>query len=363
MFENILRIIPPVLLAIVVSIKSGMAEGSSDWLTTFVTILVAILLEAMPFVLLGSLISGAIEVFVPKEQIARIVPKNRFQAVLLFGLLGFLFPVCECGIVPVIRRLLKKGVPLSCGVTYLLSAPIVQPVVLVATFVAFNGSWKIAGLRVLGGYLIAVIVGLLASVFMDKEPHKYIAFDMDAHVVDDCGCGHDHHDHEDCGCEHDHSHDLAPGTDDGAPAQTTGFSKLVFVLQHASEEFLSTGYYLIFGALMAAAMQTFIGQDLLVKIAHGPVVAALVMMVLAFTLSLCSAADAFVAAAFTQFSVASRMAFLVMGPMVDIKLLAMYSGFLTKRATGFIFGLATVLSFAYAMALTVLGAHWSALLK
>jgi uncharacterized membrane protein YraQ (UPF0718 family) len=128
-------------------------------------------------------------------------------------------------------------------------------------------------------------------------------------------------------------------------------AKVESVLTHSSEEFLTTGYYLIFGALLAAAMQTFIGQSALTQLGHGPVLGTLVMMALAFTLSLCSAADAFVAATFSQFSIAARMGFLVMGPMVDIKLVAMYNGFLSRKATFFVFGMAALLTFVYAMAI------------
>jgi len=130
---------------------------------------------------------------------------------------------------------------------------------------------------------------------------------------------------------------------------------MVSIFKSAKSDFLSTGYYLIFGALLAAGMQTFISQGVLAKIGHGPILSVLVMMTLAFTMSLCSAADAFVAAAFTQFSLSSRLAFLVMGPMVDIKLLAMYNGFLSKKATAFVFGFATLFAFVYAMALHLIG--------
>jgi uncharacterized membrane protein YraQ (UPF0718 family) len=154
------------------------------------------------------------------------------------------------------------------------------------------------------------------------------------------------------GHDHDHEHD-----DHHHETPDTAIGRIDYVLKHAAEEFLSTGYYLIFGAFLAAAMQTFIGQSVLTKLGNGPVTSALVMMGLAFTLSLCSAADAFVAAAFTQFTIPARMAFMVMGPMVDIKLVAMYNGFLSRRATFFVFGSATLLAFVYAQALRLVGFH------
>ncbi|MCL6628510.1 MAG: permease, partial [Armatimonadetes bacterium] len=131
--------------------------------------------------------------------------------------------------------------------------------------------------------------------------------------------------------------------------------KVCSAIRHAADDFLSTGSHLIFGAFIAAGMQTFISQDALVRLGHGPIVGTLVMMTIAFVISLCAVADAFVAAAFVQFPIAARMAFMVMGPMVDIKLLAMYSGFLSRKATTFVFGLAAACAFAYAMFLRHIG--------
>jgi uncharacterized membrane protein YraQ (UPF0718 family) len=348
---NIQRFLP--LIVVYVLLQTITGQGVTSWLTTFATFFCAILLEAMPFMLIGAVISGAIEVFVPRETLARWVPRNRFLAVLMFGLMGIAFPICECGIVPVIRRLLKKGVPLSCGITYLLAAPIVQPIVFGATLVAFMGSWRVALYRVIGGYAIAVIVGTLSIFYLDPQTKQHLMFNASESedAQEECSChDHDHEHAEDCGCDHTDS-DCGCGEDSPAGPR----AKAEFVLKHAAEDFLSTGSYLIFGAFIAAAMQTFVGQDVLAKIGHGPILAPLVMMALAFTLSLCSAADAFVATSFSQFTIASRMAFLVMGPMVDIKLLAMYNGFLSKKATAFIFGSASVLAFCYALLLRTMG--------
>jgi uncharacterized protein len=122
----------------------------------------ALIFEGIPFVLLGSLISGMIAAFIPSRVITGLLPKNRFAAILISGLLGIIFPVCECGIVPIVRRLLQKGLPLSCGVTYMLAAPIVNPIVIFSTFFAFRGQTPAlnTGLRVGLGYLVAALVGL-----------------------------------------------------------------------------------------------------------------------------------------------------------------------------------------------------------
>jgi len=118
----------------------------------------ALVFEGVPFILLGSLISGVIGSFVPARVITGLLPKSRFPAILVSGFLGVVFPVCDCGIVPVVRRILKKGVPLSCGITYMLASPIVNPLVIFSTIIAFQGQAPLlnAGLRIGFGYFIAV---------------------------------------------------------------------------------------------------------------------------------------------------------------------------------------------------------------
>src|SRR5260370_25275119 len=125
----------------------------------------ALAFEGLPFVLVGSLISGFIAAFVPSRVITRFLPKNRFLATLVSGLLGLIFPVCECGVVPVVRRLLDKGLPLSCGITYMLASPIVNPLVAISTYAAFRAQQPglNTGIRLIGGYLVAVIVGVAGS--------------------------------------------------------------------------------------------------------------------------------------------------------------------------------------------------------
>src|ERR1700745_4484546 len=125
----------------------------------------ALAFEGLPFVLVGALVSGVIAAFVPSRVITRFLPKNHLLANLMSGLLGLIFPVCECGVVPVVRRLLDKGFPLYCGLTYMLASPIVNPLVAIRTYAAFRAQQP--GLntvvRLVCGYLVAVAVGLVAS--------------------------------------------------------------------------------------------------------------------------------------------------------------------------------------------------------
>lgn len=252
------------------------------------SIFISILIEAIPFILIGVILSGIIQMFVSEEMIARIMPKNRFLAVLFGALAGVLFPACECGIIPITRRLLLKGVPLHAGVAFMLTAPIINPIVLFSTYIAFGNRWSVVFYR--GGLALAVslIIGVILSYqFKDTQ------------LLKPDEPGHHHH-------------------------HGTLLQKLGGTLRHAIDEFFSVGKYLIIGAFIAAAMQTYVKTSTLLAIGQNDVSSSLVMMGLAFVLSLCSEVDAFIASSFSStFSLGSLIAFLVFGAMVDIKNLLM----------------------------------------
>ena len=261
------------------------------------SIFISILIEAIPFILIGVILSGIIQMFVSEEMIARIMPKNRFLAVLFGALAGVLFPACECGIIPITRRLLLKGVPLHAGVAFMLTAPIINPIVLFSTYSAFGNRWSVVFYR--GGLALAVslIIGVILSYqFKDNQLLK----------PDEPGHHHHHH--------------------------GTLLQKLGGTLRHAIDEFFSVGKYLIIGAFIAAAMQTYVKTSTLLAIGQNDVSSSLVMMGLAFVLSLCSEVDAFIASSFSStFSLGSLIAFLVFGAMVDIKNLLMMLAAFKKR--------------------------------
>lgn len=260
------------------------------------SIFISILIEAIPFILIGVILSGIIQMFVSEEMIARIMPKNRFLAVLFGALAGVLFPACECGIIPITRRLLLKGVPLHAGVAFMLTAPIINPIVLFSTYIAFGNRWSVVFYR--GGLALAVslIIGVILSYqFKDNQ------------LLKPDEPGHHHH-------------------------HGTLLQKLGGTLRHAIDEFFSVGKYLIIGAFIAAAMQTYVKTSTLLAIGQNDVSSSLVMMGLAFVLSLCSEVDAFIASSFSStFSLGSLIAFLIFGAMVDIKNLLMMLAAFKKR--------------------------------
>ncbi|MFJ5715082.1 permease [Neobacillus sp. NPDC093127] len=278
------------------------------------TIFISILIEALPFVTLGVLISGIIQIFVTEEMIAKIMPKNKVLAVIFASFLGILFPSCECGIVPIVSRLVAKGVPISAGIAFMLTAPIINPVVLFATYIAFGSDWKMPIFRSIGALVVAFAVGILIAYRYKGNPFK------ESH--------------------HNHHHD----------EKTTVMRKIWQTLEHAVEEFFSMGKYLVIGSLIAAAVQTYVKTTTLVAIGQGPVSSSLVMMTLSFILSLCSEADAFIASSFrTTFSTGSLLAFLVFGPMVDIKNLMMMLATFKKRLVFMIVSAVFAVVFVYSL--------------
>jgi len=263
-------------------------------LNLFATVFLGIFIEAIPYLLFGTLISGLVEVFLDRDSMARFISKRPVPAAITGALMGLVFPVCECGVIPLTRRLFHKGLPLPAGIAFLLAAPVFNPIVIFSTSAAFGWGpmlmWRV-GLSL----FIAIVVGLVFAV--EQDPSNVLR-PMLMSV----------HDHE-----HTHNETLSFG------------DKLQQALLICADEFFEMGRYLILGAMLAAGLQTFIPQTSLLAIGSGQILSVLVMIALAVILSICSTVDAFVALSFVgTFSFGSILSFLVFGPMVDIKSTLMY---------------------------------------
>jgi len=304
----------------------------SPLIQTVSVVFVAIVLEAFPFMLIGSLVGGIIEVYVPRERVTALMPARGPWTVFIAAGLGVIFPVCECAVVPVVRRLLRKGVPFSAGVAYLLGGPIANPIVAVSTAVAYKFDWVVVLIRVGVGYAIAVGVGTLMGALF--EGRKGLVGDLNQD---------DDHDHA-----HEHDHCDAGRGEGAGPAS----SRPAMALRHAAEDFLSVGRFLVIGAFLAALIQNLLTRGSLVGLTENPAMSILAMMALAVCLNLCSEADAFVAASFrTLLPMAGQMAFMTLGPILDVKLLLMYLSLFRKRA---IVTLATLSALAVFVAMMIL---------
>ncbi len=305
-------------LAVVIVLSLALIGTGNDFstiLSIFSTRFLGIFIEAIPFLLLGTVASGLIDNFVSPDDIARWVPRNPVLATLAGTFMGFLFPVCECGVVPVVRRLYTKGLPMSVGVTFLLAAPAINPIVLVSTYVAFGFGTVLIGRFVITA-VVAMAVGLVFA--FAARPQDVLRPTSLAPVMGGDGFG----------------DEFAEGV---IPLYASAPRKpLVIGLRDsiiaAGDEFFEMGRYLILGSLLAAAMQTLISQDVLLALGRGPIISVIVMQLLAFVLSVCSTVDAFLALAFAgTFTTGSILAFLTFGPMVDIKSTLMFLGVFKRR--------------------------------
>lgn len=330
----------------------------------------AVFLEALPFLVLGSLVSACMEVFVPRAWVERRAPKS-LPGALAFGVaLGTVLPTCECGVVPVVRRMLSKGVPVPAAVAYMLAAPVVNPVVMVSTWVAFRGDVLMTGLRAAVVAVTAVAVGISVRRMA-----------VDGALRPDAGsasplCG--------CGCGHDHAAEHCAPTSPAAPllprfgeVQAAGMASVSAggvqavpvpaaaplsrmalahgVARHMTADLLDACAWLLPGALAAATFRAFTPPEALFLFMDTPALAIPAMMGLAVLLSVCSEADAFVAASFVGFPASARLAFVALGPMLDLKLMAMYGAAFRRGLVLRLVVLPTICVWAACMLLAGLG--------
>ncbi len=279
-------------------------------ISNFLTLFSSILWEAMPFIVLGAVIAGILEEFLPQQAITRFLPKQVLPAVMIGAVLGLVFPMCECGIVVVMRRLLRKGLPLSCCIAYMLAGPIINVVVIFSTWVAFAPHGigpEVVGLRVGFGFVVAVLTGLVVQVQYRKYGNDLLtATALPQPVRPEAPA--------------------APGTTPVAPRKKTAMDRLGNISGTALHDFVDITVFLILGAVLAATVKMQLGNDRIDALSQEqPLVAIPGMMLMAVLMCLCSEADAFVAASFTNMHISAKIAFLVLGPMLDLKLLLMFT--------------------------------------
>jgi uncharacterized protein len=307
------------VLALAAVLLRLLEPGRIAWIQAFLIVFGSLVVQAMPFVLIGAFASAAIEVFVPVNALERVAGLPRPLQLPAAALAGLAFPICECGSVPVARRLAARGLTPSAAVTFMLAAPVLNPVVIASTFVAYrtrSSLWTMVIGRFALGMLVAIVVGWVLGSRSKDEVLRPRSEETHAVLVE-------------------------PGPPEARWRR--------FFL-HTGNDFLFMGRYLLVGAAAAAMVQTFLPASLVSRVAGTPVLDIAVMMGLATVLSLCSESDAFVAASFVQFGPAAQLAFLVSGPMIDLKLGALYAGTFRK---GFLPMLVVTV-----FATTLVGAMW-----
>lgn len=321
----------------------------------------SVLFEGLPFLLLGSLISGLVDVFVSSERLARMLPKNTAAGVMLSGLLGLIFPMCECGSVIVIRRFIRKGLPISFAITYMLGAPIVSPVVALSTFAAFKGQdpWLMTILRLALGYGIAVAAGAIVGRMSQKTvlhprlladlPRQRSGLRFAAAPLAMTGSPAPAAEELPAAREEAGIAAAAQGLDRDFGDVAAGASlgrKLLMTVRSATADFLDVTFFFVIGVAITSVFNTAVHQEALTPLATQPLLAVVSLMGLAALLALCSTTDAFVAATFTQFPLSAKLAFLVFGPVFDLKLFWLY-GIIFRRRFVVVLSLALFATIAF----------------
>ena len=252
-------------------------------------IFMSIFFESLPFLLLGSLISSIIETYVSNETIAKIIPKNKVLGSIVGVCLGFFIPACDCAVIPISKRLLKKKVPINVAISFMLASPIINPVVLLSTYQAFyKTNSEILWYRLIFGIIISLLIGIIMGIIFGKK-------EVTTNDHDEC----DH-------CEEKKVRCLK--------------NDILSIFKHTAFDMFEVVKYLMFGALLASLVQVLLPRNILITFNNNKILSILTLMIFAYLISLCSTSDSFIGKSLlTSFSKESIIAYLLLGPMIDIK--------------------------------------------
>jgi uncharacterized protein len=343
---------------------------TSNQISSGFTLFLSLLVEAIPFLLLGVLVSGLLLLFVDERRLAAILPRHPFWGALAGGMLGFLFPVCECGNVPVARRLLTQGVPAPVAMGFLLAAPTINPVVVWVTWTAFRDQPEIVILRVVFSLVIAVTVGCVFSSQPNLKP--FLQPGVAALIPSPTGAKTSTG--KTSGKAANLTLDAASGTEasllqsgtfwldkPGQPLRVEDVQlasegvgvagkpwrdRWNLFLDNTIQELRELGGILVLGSLFAAVIQVAVPREMVLSLGQGPIISILVMMILGGIISICSTVDSFFALAFAStFTSGSLLAFLVFGPMFDLKSFGLLLTIFRPRAILYILALVAQMTF------------------
>ena len=274
-------------------------------------IFISIFFESLPFLLLGSLISSIIETYVSNERLAKIIPKNKILGSIVGVCLGFFLPACDCAVIPVSKRLLKKKVPVNVAISFMLASPIINPVVLLSTYYAFyKTNPSIFWYRLIFGIVISLLIGIIMGIIFGK---KEVIINS---IEDDC-CNCHNHEH-DCNEELLDGHDCHCHHEEYKYRSTKG--NIISIFKHTAYDMFEVVKYLMFGALIASLVQVLLPRSILMIFNNNQILSIITLMLLAYLISLCSTSDSFVGKSLlSSFSQGSIIAYLLLGPMIDIK--------------------------------------------
>ena len=296
-----------IYLITMTTLDNNVYSEFSDKFKKFYNVFISILIQGFPFILIGSFVSAIIQICISRDRFMKIFPKNIFLSCIVAAFAGLLFPICDCGTIPVVRGLIKKKVPIAAGVTFMLAAPIVNPIAIISTIYAFQGMKSVVIYRVIAGIIIAISVGLIMQFCTRKDEDILNS----SEEIGECECGF---------------------CNDNYEENTSKLKKVRAVFVHAGDEFFNIGKFMIIGTFLSSIFQTTVSLNNSMYIPNDDRSSLLIMIGLAFLLSVCSTSDAFIAKGFLkQFSINSVMGFLVVGPMLDVKNTIMLFGSFKKK--------------------------------
>ncbi len=292
-------------------------------LATAWAIFQGLLIEALPFLMLGVTIAGLARWVVPQSAWVRRLPRNPLLAPIVGALLGFALPACECGNVPVARRLLASGAPLGTGFGFLFAAPVLNPIVLASTWAAFPDKTWLLWARPAGAFVIALALSALLGLIPESRLLQGALLEERrlSQPLSSIGL-----------LERRTGLVGAGPAKPAMPAQSTALLPRE-LLSHSTREFLSLLTLLVLGSALAAVVQTWLPRSWLLALGSAPTLSVLALMLLALVVSVCSSVDAFLALGFAaQVTPGALLAFLLLGPVVDLKLAGLFTVLLTPRA-------------------------------
>lgn len=331
-----------------------------DQLYSALTLFLSLLVEAIPFLLLGVLLSSSLIIFVDERKLISLMPSNPILGSIVGSLFGFCFPVCECGNIPVARRFLLQGLPTSVAVSFLLAAPTINPVVLWSTYVAFRGQPIIFWLRIIFSLTIAISMGCLFSLQKDFRPllkpslakritvllnppppppsiSEYSLLNSGSFILNQSG-------------QMVKMDENLLKSDPKKVKSIFTSEKLNLFIDNVTQELRDLGGVLVLGSAIAASVQVFIPREIILNIGQDTITSIVAMMILASVVSICSTVDSFFVLSFAStFTTASLVAFLVFGPMIDIKAMGLMLSIFKPRIILYLMLLIAQLTFIFTL--------------
>ena len=293
---------------------------------------ISIILEALPFLLLGSLISAFIQEYISDDFFKKVIPKNPVLGSIVGVILGFFIPACDCAVIPIALRLKKKKVPLNVCISFMLASPIINPVAILSVVYAFKSTMpEIIIWRLIGGVIVSIVVGIIMSIMYKKDEDIFYG---NAVIEDGCShCGHDHsheshkkevhscachsddesknHDEHECHC-HSEEHECGCHDEHHGETKKTFARRMLNVIDHTKADFLDVIKYMIFGSLITAVIQILMAKFNITLGSNNSILQMIIMMAFAYIVSLCSTADSFIAKTFIyEMSKSSIVTFVV----------------------------------------------------